>query len=76
VSRTSGRARARVVEMLEALRLYDILAIMATEGVEAAMTLEADMFPDNGGAPWALEANRIHGADRIIRFSRRPSRWI
>jgi hypothetical protein len=32
---------------------------MATEGVEAAMTLEADLFPDNGGAPWALEANRI-----------------
>jgi hypothetical protein len=39
---------------------------MATEGVEAAMSLEADMFPDNGGAPWALEANRIHGADRMI----------
>jgi hypothetical protein len=41
-------------------------SIMATEGVEAAMSLEADMFPDNGGAPWALEANRIHGADRMI----------
>jgi hypothetical protein len=55
-----------VVEMLEALRLYDVLAIMSTEGIEAAMTLEADMFPDNGGAPWALEANRIQGPDRII----------
>jgi hypothetical protein len=59
-------ARPQVVEMLEALRLYEILGIMATEGVEAAMSLEADMFPDNGGAPWALEANRIHGADRMI----------
>jgi hypothetical protein len=52
--------------MLEALRLYEILEIMATEGVEAAMSLEADMFPDAGGAPWALEANRIHGSDRMI----------
>jgi hypothetical protein len=54
-----------VVAMLDALRLYDILEIMATEGVEAAMSLEAEMFPDNGGAPWALEANRIHGAERM-----------
>jgi hypothetical protein len=56
----------QVAEMLEALRLYEILGIMATEGVEAAMSLEADMFPDAGGAPWALEANRIHGSDRLI----------
>jgi hypothetical protein len=56
----------QVAEMLEALRLYEILEIMATEGVEAAMSLEADMFPDAGGAPWALEANRIHGSDRMI----------
>lgn len=55
-----------VVEMLEALRLYEILGIMATEGVEAAMTLEADLFPGEGGAPWAAEANRIHGTDRMI----------
>jgi hypothetical protein len=56
----------QIVEMLEALRLYEVLGIMATEGVEAALSLEADLFPDNGGAPWALEANRINGADRMI----------
>jgi len=55
-----------VVEMLEALRLYDILGIMATEGIEAAQILEADMFPGAGGPAWALEANRIHGEERMI----------
>jgi hypothetical protein len=55
-------------EMLETLGLYDILDIMAAEGVEGAMNLEADMFPGMGGAPWALEANRIHGPDRIARL--------
>lgn len=55
-----------IAEMLEALRLYEILAVMATEGVEGALSLERDMFPDAGGAAWAAEANRIHGADRII----------
>jgi len=54
-----------VVEMLEALRLYEVLGIMATEGVEAALTLEADLFPGAGGAAWAAEANRINGADRL-----------
>jgi hypothetical protein len=61
-----GDTAPQIVRMLEALRLYDILGIMATEGVEAAMTLEADLFPDKGGAPWAAEANRIHGADRMV----------
>lgn len=55
-----------VARMLEAMHLYDILGIMATEGVEAAMSLEADLFPDEGGAPWAAEANRIHGGDRMV----------
>ena len=54
-----------VVEMLEALRLYEILGIMATEGIEAALTLEGDLFPGAGGAAWAAEANRINGADRL-----------
>lgn len=55
-----------VADMLEALRIYEILGIMSTEGVEAALALEADMFPDAGGAAWALEANRIQGPDRMI----------
>ncbi|MFW5655476.1 MAG: hypothetical protein ACOCYW_07500 [Roseicyclus sp.] len=52
-------------EMLEALRLYEVLDVMAAAGIEGAMNLEADLFPGNGGAPWAAEANRIHGADRV-----------
>lgn len=54
-----------VAEMLEALRIYDILAVMATEGIEAALNLEADMFPGQGGDSWAAQANRIHGASRL-----------
>ncbi|MDG4648816.1 hypothetical protein P6F26_10210 [Roseibacterium sp. SDUM158017] len=54
-----------VEEMLEALHLYEVLAIMASEGIEAARTLEADMFPGEGGAAWSAEAHRIHGEDRM-----------
>jgi hypothetical protein len=57
-----------VFEMLEALRLYDILDVIAAAGIEGAMDLEADLFPGMGGAPWAAEANRIHGADRVARL--------
>lgn len=57
-----------VAEMLEALRIYDILEVMATEGVEAALNLEADMFPGQGGDTWAAQANRIHGADRLTQL--------
>jgi hypothetical protein len=55
-------------DMLEALRLYDILDVMAASGVEGAMSLEADLFPGMGGAAWAAEANRINGADRVARL--------
>lgn len=57
-----------VVEMLETLRIYEILEVMAREGVDAAETLEADMFPGEGGAAWIAAANRIHGADRLTRL--------
>jgi hypothetical protein len=54
-----------VAEMLETLRIYEVIEVMATEGVQASMTLEADMFPGEGGAAWSAEVNRIHGADRM-----------
>jgi hypothetical protein len=54
-----------VAEMLETMRIYDVVEIMATEGVEASMTLETEMFPGDGGAAWAAEINRIHGSDRM-----------
>ena len=63
----SERAPA-VARMLETLRLYDILDVMAAAGVDGALDLEADLFPGNGGAPWAAEANRINGADRVTRL--------
>jgi hypothetical protein len=54
-----------VHDMLQTLRLYDILDVMAAAGVEGAMNLEADLFPGKGRAPWAAEANRINGAGRV-----------
>lgn len=52
--------------MLEAVGVYDVLAIMAQEGVDGALQLEADMFPGQGGAAWAAMAAHLNAQDRVI----------
>lgn len=54
-----------VALMLETLGVYDVLGIMAAEGEAAALTLEDEMFPGDGGAAWAAEASRLQSADRM-----------
>lgn len=53
-------------EMLRTLRIFEIIEVMSAEGVAGAQALEDDMFPGEGGAAWAAQANRIHGTDRMI----------
>ncbi|MCU4651888.1 hypothetical protein N8I71_03550 [Roseibacterium sp. SDUM158016] len=55
-----------IAEMIDAMGLRDVIAIMANEGVAAATNLESSMFPGDGGAAWAAEVNRIHGEGRMI----------
>lgn len=54
----------RVDRLFEVTRLTEVLRIMQTEGVAYADTLEADLFPDKGGATWEAEVLRIHNPDR------------
>lgn len=52
--------------LLGAMGLYDILAIMATEGREAAPDIEADMFPGQGGAAWMAVVAGIYASDKMM----------
>lgn len=52
-------------QLLTAMGLYDILDVMAAEGLAAATDLEADMFPGQGGSAWAAVAASIYAHDRL-----------
>ena len=52
--------------LLDAVGIYDVLAMAAVENQQDALSLEADMFPGQGGAAWSANATRIYSADRIV----------
>lgn len=56
---------AELRALLAAMGLYDILAIMATEGRESAPDIEADMFPGQGGAAWMATVASIYATDKM-----------
>lgn len=56
---------AELHALLDAMGLYDILAIMAAEGVGSSRTLEADMFPGKGGGAWMAVVAGIYAADKM-----------
>ena len=60
---TAPELRALLTEM----GLYDILEVMAAEGVAGGPEMEADMFPGQGGAAWAAVVAGIYSADRMAR---------
>ena len=64
--RAAGRTRApRGRECSRRCAFTRSSASWRPRGIEAALTLEGDLFPGAGGAAWAAEANRINGADRL-----------
>ncbi len=56
----------RVDRLFDATRLTEIVAIMSQEGIAYADTLQAELFPGEGGAAWQAEVERIHASDRAI----------
>ena len=52
-------------EMLDAMGMYDILAIMGAENIRGAGDMEAQMFPGAGGAAWQAMVTRLHSSDRM-----------
>jgi hypothetical protein len=52
-------------EMLSAMGIYDILSILSQENMQSGNTLEASMFPGEGGADWAALVARLHEGGRM-----------
>jgi len=52
-------------EMLAALGIYDIIALMSTENIQGGIDLEPQLFPDVGGAAWQAAVMRLHQGNRM-----------
>ncbi|MGO4855221.1 DUF2059 domain-containing protein [Phaeovulum sp. W22_SRMD_FR3] len=62
---TTQQATAEPADVLEALRLQDVLAVMAQEGAAYGEDLQAELFPDKGGASWAAQVAAVHDPARL-----------
>ena len=51
---------------MEALRLHDIIEVVAAEGIAAGPEIEEDMFPGRGGFGWKVELERIYDIPRVM----------
>lgn len=61
---------ARLDELIAALRLEEVLEIMAQEGIAYGGELEAEMFPGRGKARWQAMVADIYDAARARRVMR------
>lgn len=60
------RAQAQdVTPLVEALGIARLSEILHREGLDYGKTLEAEMFPGQGGRRWAAEVARIHDPARL-----------
>jgi hypothetical protein len=57
----------QVRALLTEMGLYDLLEVMAAEGIAGGPDMEADMFPGRGGAAWSAVVAGIYSADRMAR---------
>ena len=68
-SQPGGRMESGVAEsvelLAEAIRLDEILEVIAREGEEYAMSLEAELFPGRGGAGWQAVTGTIYAPDKL-----------
>jgi len=55
-----------VFAVMQALQLYDLMAVLSDEGIATATDLEADMFPGQGGAAWQAVVHGIYSTDQLI----------
>lgn len=52
--------------MLESMGIYQIIALIGTEGVRGAADVEDQLFPGAGGAAWRATAMGLHNSDRLV----------
>lgn len=56
---------APVNDLIDALRLDQVLDAMRIEGIDYGETLEADLFPDRGGPGWRRTVDGIYAIDAM-----------
>lgn len=61
-----GLPAVKHTQLMEALRLRDIIEVVAAEGIAAGPEIEADMFPGRGGFGWQVELERIYDIPRVM----------
>lgn len=52
--------------MFDAMGLYEVLGIMAEEHIQGAETLEAALFPGQGGASWQQQVGALYTHERMV----------
>ena len=62
---SSGAPVAPVDDLIDALRLGDVLEAMRAEGIDYGESLEQDLFPDRGGTRWAELVDRVYATDAM-----------
>jgi hypothetical protein len=62
-----AQAASPAEALLRAVGIVEILDIMREEGLVHARDLEAEMFPDSGGAAWEQAAGRIYDSAAMYR---------
>ena len=58
-------AAADPAAVLDALRLQDVLAVMAQEGAAYGEDLQAELFPGKGSASWTSQVADVHDPARL-----------
>lgn len=53
-------ADRRIVALGDLLQMGEVIEVMRVEGIENAVSLEAEMFPGQGGARWQAVADQIY----------------
>ncbi|MEY3002940.1 MAG: hypothetical protein RLZZ491_116 [Pseudomonadota bacterium] len=61
-----GPVSAELHVLLQAMGIYEVLNIMAAEGLAGAPDLEADLFAGKGGSAWLAMAASIYDGDRMV----------
>lgn len=62
----AGLPAIKHTQLMEALRLRDIIEVVAAEGIAAGPEIEEDMFPGRGGFGWKVELESIYDIPRVM----------
>lgn len=64
---TQAPAGDPALQLSQTLRLADLIGVMRDEGLDYAETLEADLFPGQGGAAWRDRVALVYDAPAMLR---------